>query len=418
MVIGIDGVPFELIEKYTAEDVMPHTRRLVEKYGLKRSKVPLPEISSVSWTSFMTGMAPGGHGVYGFMEINPGNYAYRFPSFKTLPVRTIWERLGEKGYESVIINLPSTYPVRPLKGTMVSGFVALDLERAVFPPRLLPLLEGMDYRVDVDTALARTKKKLFLKELHDVLQQRYRLYRELRKGAWDLFLFIITGTDRLHHFFFNAWDDEEKPFHREFTDYYRSVDTVVGEIAEDMEREGIPFIILSDHGFVKIKTEVYLSQYLKEWGYLDFTEAPPESLKSIAPNSRVFALDPSRLYVNLKGKYGLGCVAPRDYDKLRKEIKQEFLRLTIDNDPVIKDVFFKEELYSGPYLEQAPDIVLLSHYGFDLKAGITKDRLNGKTFFEGMHSWDNAVLIDAYGFDLDEHPYIYSIGNRLENYFY
>lgn len=417
MVIGIDGVPFELIEKYTDEDIMPHTRRLVEKYGLKRTKVPLPEISSVSWTSFMTGMNPGGHGVYGFMEINPGNYAYRFPSFKTLPVKTIWERLGERGYESVIINLPSTYPVRPLKGKMVSGFVALDLERAVFPPRLLPLLEGMDYRVDVDTAFARTEKKLFLKELHDILQQRYRLYRELREGAWDLFLFIITGTDRLHHYFFNAWDDEEKPFHREFMDYYRAVDTVIGEIAEDMEQQGVPFILLSDHGFVKIKTEVYLSQYLKEWGYLDFTEAPPKNLKSIAPNSRVFALDPSRLYVNLKGKYGLGCVAPRAYNKLRKEIKEKFLRLTIDNEPVIKDVFFKEELYSGPYLEGAPDIVLLSHYGFDLKAGITKDRLNGKTFFEGMHSWDNAVLIDAYGFDLEEHPYIYSIGNRLENYF-
>ncbi len=417
MVIGIDGVPFELIETYTAADIMPRTRRLVEKYGLKRTKVPLPEISSVSWTSFMTGMNPGEHGVYGFMEINPGNYAYRFPSFKTLPVKTTWERLGEKGYESVILNLPNTYPVRPLQGKMVSGFVALDLKQAVYPPTLLSLLEDMDYRVDVDTAFARTEKKLFLKELHDILQQRYCLYRELRKDPWDLFFFIVTGTDRLHHFFFNAWDDEDKPFHREFTDYYRTVDTVIGEIAEDMELRGVPFILLSDHGFVKIKKEVYLSQYLKEWGYLDFTEDRPKNLKSIAPGSRVFALDPSRLYINLKGKYGRGCVEPRDYETLREEIKQQFLRLTIDGEPVIKEVFFKEELYTGKYLEQAPDLVLLSHYGFDLKAGITKDRLNCKTFFEGMHSWDNAFLIDACGFDLDEHPYIYSIGGQLENYF-
>ena len=351
------------------------------------------------------------------MEINSRNYAYRFPSFKTLPVKTIWERLGEKGYGSIIINLPDTYPVRPLKGKMVSGFVALDLKQAVYPPTLLSFLESMDYRVDVDTALARTEPKLFLKELTDILQKRYRLYRELRKEPWDLFLFTITGTDRLHHFFFNVWDRGGEPFHREFTDYYRSVDSIIGEITEDMEKQGIPFILLSDHGFVKIKKEVYLSQYLKEWGYLDFTESQPKNLKSIAAGSRIFALDPSRLYINLKGKYGYGCVESQDYDKLREEIKQKFLKLTIDNESVIQAVYFKEELYSGKYLEQAPDLVLLSHYGFDLKAGITRNYLNDKTFFEGMHSWDNALLIDSYGLELDKHPYIYSIGKRLETFF-
>lgn len=417
MVIGIDGVPFELIQKYADQGIMPNTHRLVKKHRLIRTKVPLPEISSVSWTSFMTGMNPGQHGIYGFMDVNPRNYAFRFPSFKALPVKTTWERIGESGKRSVIINLPGTYPARPLNGVLISGFVALDLKKSVFPEHYLPLLEDMDYRVDVDTVLARTEKKLFLNELHDVLLQRYKLYKELQVESWDLFYFIITGTDRLHHFFFNAWDDENAPFHNEFIDYYRQLDSIIGEITGEMEKQGIPFIILSDHGFVKLKKEVYISQYLKEWGYLDFTEQQPKNLKSITPDSRVFALDPSRLYINLKDKYGRGCVETGDYPKLCEEIKQRFLDLTIDGQKVIQKVYHKEEIYSGQYVEQAPDLVLLSHYGFDLKAGITKDHLNGKTFFEGMHSWDNAVLIDTFGFHLDEHPYIYSIGRQLENYF-
>ncbi|MCP4148530.1 MAG: hypothetical protein GY757_12360, partial [bacterium] len=82
MVIGIDGVPYELIKDLAEKGIMPNVKKLIDKYGLKKTSVPLPEISSVSWTSFMTGMNPGEHGIYGFMEMSRTNYAYTFPSFK------------------------------------------------------------------------------------------------------------------------------------------------------------------------------------------------------------------------------------------------------------------------------------------------------------------------------------------------
>jgi len=88
---------------------------------------------------------------------------------------------------------------------------------------------------------------------------------------------------------------------------------------------------------------------------------------------------------------------------------EKFLRLEIDGEKVIRSVYFKEELYNGPYLDQAPDIVLLSHYGYDLKAGVTKKSRYGTTHFTGMHSQDNAMLIDSFGFALDEHPNIVEI---------
>ena len=33
----------------------------------------------------------------------------------------------------IIINVPSTFPVKPLNGIHISGFVSLDLERSVCP---------------------------------------------------------------------------------------------------------------------------------------------------------------------------------------------------------------------------------------------------------------------------------------------
>lgn len=423
MVLGIDGAPYELINHLAQSGVMPNTKKLMAKYGLKKTKAPLPEISSVSWTSFMTGMNPGENSIFGFMEINRDDYSYTFPSFSSLPVQAIWEIIGRKNKKrSIIINLPSTYPARPMNGVLVSGFVAPELEKSVYPQSLLPLLKIMNYQVDVDASFGRGNKKIFIKELNHILDARCRFFNKMVGQKWDLFFFIITETDRLHHFLFDALEDPGSEFHTDVLDYYGKIDRIIGEITYDMEKKGIPFIILSDHGFVKIKQEVYLSQYLKEWGYLDFSpvsgaSGAPKNLSTLTEKTRVFALDPSRLYIHLEGKYRRGRVKKEEYQALREEIKAKFLALEIEGEKVIRDVFYKEDIYSGPYLDNAPDLVLLSHYGFDLKSGVTKESLYGRTFFQGMHSQDNSLLIDSYGFELREHPFIYEIGEKLLAYF-
>jgi predicted AlkP superfamily phosphohydrolase/phosphomutase len=414
IVIGIDGVPYELLQQLAESGVMPNVQRLIRRYSLIRTQVPLPEISSVSWTSFMTGMNPGQHGVYGFMELNPRNYSYTFPSFKTLPVKTHWEQPHDQDKKTIVLNLPSTYPARPLNGVMVSGFVALDLEKAIYPPTLFPYLEEIDYQVDVDTTVGRSDKKRFIRELSHMLQMRFELFKRLDAlEQWHRFYFIITGTDRLHHFLFDAYQDHQSPYHQGFLAYYRQLDQVIAAVTDDMEKRGIPFIILSDHGFVQIQQEVYISQYLKRWGFLHMEEERPKNLKSISSKSRVFALDPSRIYIHLQDKYARGKVKKDQYQPLRDEIKARFLDLEIDSKKVIKAVYFKEEIYNGPYLDKAPDIVLQSQYGFDLKSGVTKSALYGKTHFSGMHSQDNALLIDSRGLSWPHQSNIVDIGKSL-----
>jgi predicted AlkP superfamily phosphohydrolase/phosphomutase len=184
-----------------------------------------------------------------------------------------------------------------------------------------------------------------------------------------------------------------------------------------MEKRGIPFIILSDHGFVKTKQEVYLAQYLKAWGYLSMENEKAEDLESMTGKTKIFALDPSRLYLHLEGKYKRGCVKKEEYYRLREEIKTKFLELEIDGEKVIKEILYKEEIYYGTYFDNAPDLVLVSHSGFDLKAGITKSTFYGRTLLEGMHARDNAVLIDACGLRLARHPGIDEIGKKLLEYF-
>ena len=109
----------------------------------------------VSWTSFMTGANPGTHGIFGFTDFKPGSYEIRFPNFLDMKAPTIWQTLADKGKKSVVINQPSTYPARPVNGILVSGFVAIELAKAVYPLNRLAALEKMGYRTDIDTLKSR-----------------------------------------------------------------------------------------------------------------------------------------------------------------------------------------------------------------------------------------------------------------------
>ena len=96
VVFGIDGLPHSMIEKFIDQGVMPYMGTLAKAGNLTKMKVTLPEISAVSWPSFMTGSNPGTHGIYGFTELRPGSYDMYFPAFKDLKCPTFWDKLGEK----------------------------------------------------------------------------------------------------------------------------------------------------------------------------------------------------------------------------------------------------------------------------------------------------------------------------------
>lgn len=100
-----------------------------------------------------------------------------------------------------------------------------------------------------------------------------------------------------------------------------------------------------------------------------------------------------------EGKYPLGCVEKQDYSRLREELKQTFLEIKFDGEPILRNVFFKEEIYSGPYLDIAPDLVLLSHQGFDLKGSVQRKSIFGRSKLQGMHTYDDAFFFSDKGIE-------------------
>ena len=81
VIIGLDGVPHSLLEQFTQQGIMPHFREIMSKGFLRKMETSLPEVSSVAWTSFMTGKNPGEHGIFGFMELKDSSYDMHFPNY-------------------------------------------------------------------------------------------------------------------------------------------------------------------------------------------------------------------------------------------------------------------------------------------------------------------------------------------------
>lgn len=394
-VVGLDGVPHSLLTGLAAEGIMPSMAGLLKSGHLHRLKASLPEISAVSWTDFMTGADSGSHGIFGFTDLKPHSYDLRFPNFSNVQRETIWDVLGKRGRRSIIINQPSTYPARPLDGVLIAGFVALDLGRAVYPLSQKAVLERLGYRIDIDTLKSREDHTFLWQELRETLDGREKALDHFWKEDWDYFEFVITGTDRLQHFLWNAWADPGHPFHDRFLDYYRRVDGTIGRIVDSFRRltggdEGL--YLLSDHGFCQIEQEVYLNAWLQEKGYLRFAGEAPGELADIAPDSLAFALDPNRIYLNLVDRFPKGSVALGDRPALKEKIARELEDLRYEGRSVVRRVFDAEKIYSGPFVALGPDLVVLSEPGFDLKGSVKKKDVFGRTNLEGMHTWDDAFF--------------------------
>lgn len=392
VVLGIDGVPFTLLNRFMDEGCMPNLSTLTKKGTFTSMTASIPDVSSTSWSTFMTGVNPGKHGIYGFTELQKNSYKWRFPNSGDIKSSTLWDIAGKNNKKSIVLNVPSTYPARKLNGILTAGFVALDLKKATYPESAYEYLKGIGYKMDVDTQKARQSSDALAKDIDKTFDIRKNaILHFLDNHEWDLFIGVITETDRLHHYLWNALQNKEHPQYNFFLNFYRKLDSFIGEMYH-RTGDDISFIILSDHGFTAIKKEVYINTWLKEKGYLKFRNEKPETFEDMLEESKIFALDPARFYIHLKDKYIYGSVNGSEYDSLRQKLKEELLSLVIDGEKAIKTVLFKEDIYHGSLYDNAPDLVALPYEGYDLKGAINKTELAGKGFLTGGHTREDAVF--------------------------
>jgi len=251
----------------------------------------------------------------------------------------------------------------------------------------------MDYRLDVDSQKAHTAMESFLEDLDRTLDARIRAYRYLWETQdWQTFMLVFTATDRLMHFLWDAYENKGHKYHNMFLEHFRKIDRAVGEINAGLNDDDL-LIMHSDHGFERLDKDIYISYLLAEEGFLQFKQDQDIALNNICYGTKAFVLDPARIYLNLQGKYPCGSVDVADAEDILRQLENLFHSLEVDGRKVVRDVYRKEQIYSGPYLENAPDLILVGAEGFNLKASVKADKLADKPIFTGKHTQDTAFFI-------------------------
>jgi len=395
-VLGIDGVPHTLITRLLGRGDLPNLAALVSEGSLVRYNSTLPWVSSVAWSTYMTGVNAGKHGIYGFVDRRPGSYKTFIPTSRHMIGETLWEYLSTHGKRVIVMNVPVTYPPRKVNGILVGGFLSPNLEKAVYPPQFSEQLKQLGYRIDADPWAAYEDKTKLLDDLDETLARRAKaMFYFMDHEEWDFFQCHIMETDRLHHFLWGEMEEDDPVLAPRFYAFYRSLDRVIGELCAKLD-DDTELVLLSDHGFCGLRQEVYVNHWLAQQGWLAFDVNEPKSLEDMSAQSAAYSLDPGRIYINLRGREPKGCVSPgSQYESLREEIASAALELADPDsgERVFQAAYRREELYHGPCFNAAPDLLLQPVDGFDPKGAIHKPVLTHKgSVLVGMHTFDDAFL--------------------------
>jgi predicted AlkP superfamily phosphohydrolase/phosphomutase len=233
-------------------------------------------------------------------------------------------------------------------------------------------------------------ERIFLEDLHGTFnRQRDVIFDALRQTDPDLFVTVFQSTDKIQHMFWRLIDPKHPMYNRrlaqryggEIDRVYMRADSLAGEFLARARRDGGTVIVLSDHGFSSFRKAVNINTWLVRNGYMTLSKIDPVRDRNLEdlfgrgtfwPNvdwskTRAYALALGQIYVNLKGRERDGIVAPgAEYEALRNELKARFaeLRDPDTDEPIVRRIFKREEIFKGPYFAEAPDLVVGFHEGY------------------------------------------------------
>lgn len=421
LVIGLDGLEPSLVRRWVRSGDLPNLAKLraAGRWGPLRST--LPAATFPAWTTFLTGVNPGQHGIFDFARFRPGTREVEFvgASIRRRPI--VPTLASDAGLRVACLGFPGTYPPEPLNGIMVSGFdspVAVGIDPSfVSPPSMAAELQKRYGRyvfadfAETNTWLPGWHQRAAGK-LVAGLERRAAMANGLaREQQWDLFMVHFGESDTAAHHFW-AFHDPSSPrrpgpieegLDDVLLDVYRRLDRAVGELVEATGRDAT-VLIASDHGFGGASDKVlYLNRWLAEQGWLRFEAEPrkrdrlrgaairaaltlmPGRLQERAwrmapttagklegkrrmaridwPETSVFSEELSyhpSLRLNVRGRWDGGKVQARDARSLADDVAAALgeLRDPWTGSKVVERVWRREEIYEGPALEDAPDLLL------------------------------------------------------------
>jgi len=376
-----------------------------------------------AWSSFMTGLGPGHHGIFDFTQKLPGAYRVRFVHAGDRAGRSLFARVSAAGGRVLVLGMPACHPPEPVEGLLVSGFDApvstgTDPSRASDPALYRKIAARVGPWMQPDLAES-AGEAAFYERARETLLARIARKRDFTLAALealgrvDLAVVVFAESDTVAHHYWRD-HDPNSPRHdptagaarrNAIADVYAALDSACGEIRARFGEDAACFVV-SDHGAGGASRRVlHLNRFLADAGLLVRGRAAAGRLHGLARAARDTAVRtlPPRLaewafrrgrgaaarwestvrfaghdwartaafseeantqpgvWINRRGREAEGCVATQDYERVRRDLIDALLAWRLPGPgggPVVRRARPREEVYRGPFVERAPDVVV------------------------------------------------------------
>jgi predicted AlkP superfamily phosphohydrolase/phosphomutase len=423
LVLGLDGGSFDVIRPLAAEGRLPHLAAWMTEGLATPLLSTVPPMSFPAWSSFLTGLGPGRHGVFDFTQRLPGAYRIRFVNASHRRGASLFTRISQRAATVLSLGVPATFPPEPVAGLLVCGFDApvstgsepgcasdpalyRSIARRVGPWMEPALDEAAQDEGWHDLALPALLRRIDRKT--GFALEALRQLRERVGRPPELMTVIFSESDTVAHHF---WRDHDpaSPRHdpcvslarkQAIARVYERIDAALGELRQAFGEEAL-CLVISDHGAGGASHRVlHLNARLAQCGLLARRGGGLDGLARRARDGVLRGLGPRRaqalfrrgrataarleslarfggirwrttvafseeantqpgVWVNLRGREAEGCVSADDYERVRGDVIEALQDWKLPGGaPVVARARRREEIYAGPCVERAPDVVV------------------------------------------------------------
>ncbi len=439
LVLALDGATFDVIDPLVASGRLPHLAASMEQGVHATLRSTIPAMTFPAWSSFMTGLSPGRHGIFDFTQKQPGAYRVRFVNATDRLGASLFARVSRAEGRVLVLGMPATFPPEAVNGLLVSGFDApvsrgTDARSASDPGlyRAIAARAGPWMRPElnedapghafheraVETLLRRIERKTAF-----ALEALSQLRARSGGARPDLMVVVFSESDTVSHHY---WRDHDlaSPRHDPTASatrrgavaaVYEKLDAACGEIRAAFGDDAL-CVVVSDHGSGgAARRVVHLNRRLAECGLLARLPAPggvaldraarrardlalrwlppaaaqalfrraPGAAAGVESAVRFAGIDWRRtaafseeantqpgVWINLRERERAGRVSMGDYERARDDAIAALLDWKLPGGaPVVARARRREEVYFGPAVDRAPDVVV--EFGLDEGYGLS-----------------------------------------------
>lgn len=296
-VLALDGATFDLIRPWAEQGKLPLFSKLMAESAWGELNSTIPPITPVAWLTFMTGKNPGKHGVFNFFRPIRNDYAAVTPASATVNTEsTLWELLSQRGRNVAILNVPMTYPPKPVNGSLFAGVPMPTGEMQFsYPPGLHEELMSHGWDLRKNASFSQGTYEGFLDYLKELVVMRTDATLYLMKNRpWDFFMIHHFETDQVAHMYWRFMENEAEshPLHNAMLQLFQCVEEQMARIIQALPQE-TSLLMLSDHGVGPVHCHLHLNNWLINEGFMHWKSSWSTKIRRIGYQ---IGLNPTNLY--------------------------------------------------------------------------------------------------------------------------